>query len=103
MKMSEKEKCVKKLIDAKDDEIIDYVLRKPSLREKLINTIKEEVEGIMEDVFVNAIRAANERPPIWWQWLMLIIVGALSGIGIGIVLALKGGLVGSPVPPPPPS
>ena len=86
----------------KEEEIVEYVLQKPSLRQKIIESIKEDVEDALQATLVNAIRAANERPPQWWQWLLLFIFGAMGGVGLGVILAAKTGIVsGAPVPPPP--
>ena len=83
-----------------DDEIAEYVIRKRSLREKIIELITEDVEDALQNVLVNAIKTANERTPLWWQWVLLMLMGALGGIGIGLLLAVKTG-IGTSVPPPP--
>lgn len=75
------------LEDFSDEEIINYVLTKPSLRQQLLDMIKEDVEDALDATLVEAIKRANERPPVWWQWLLLFIFGALGGIGVGIALA----------------
>ncbi|ALL00064.1 hypothetical protein Pyrde_0014 [Pyrodictium delaneyi] len=85
-----------------EDEIVEYVVANRSVREKLIERIKEDVEDALEATLVNAIRAANERPPIWWQWLFLLAAGAMAGLGLGIVIAMKTGIAGGPSLPPPP-
>lgn len=91
------------LEDFKDEEIVEYVLAKPGLRQQLIERIKEDVADALDATLVEAIRRANERPPVWWQWLMLFVFGAMAGTGLGIIIAIKGGIVGAgaPVPPPP--
>lgn len=89
------------LEDFSPEEIVEYALENPAVRRGIIERIREDVEDALEATLVNAIRSANERPPIWWQWLLLFIFGTMAGIGLGIVLAVKGGVVSSSVPPPP--
>ena len=89
------------LDDFKPEEIVDYVIEKPSLRQLVIERIKEDVEDALDATLVNAIRAANERPPQWWQWLLLFLFGALGGMGLGVVLAAKTGVVAPASPPLP--
>lgn len=96
--MGKKEKTLE---DFKDEEVVDYVISKPSLRRRVIEAIKEDVEDALEATLVNAIRSANERPPVWWQWLLLFAFGAMGGIGLGIVLAVKTGIVAPQAPPLP--
>jgi len=85
----------------KDDEIVRQVLENRELRRKVIEAIKEDVEDALNATLVNAIRQANERPSKWWEWLFLIVAGLLGGVGLGLALAIKAGLAGAPVPPPP--
>ena len=89
------------LDDFKDEEIVDYVVEKPSLRQLVIERIKEDVEDALDATLVQAIRAANERPPQWWQWLLLFVFGALGGMGLGVILAVKTGIVAPQAPPLP--
>ena len=89
------------LDDFKPDEIIDYALEHPEIRRGIIERIKEDVADALDATLVNAIRSANQRPPEWWQWLLLFIFGALGGVGLGIVLAAKTGIVAPASPPLP--
>ncbi len=90
-----------RIVDAKDEELASACLERPNCRKSFIEKIREDVEDALQATLVNAIRAANERPPVWWQWLFLIAVGVMGGLGLGIVLAAKTG-IGSPSLPPPP-
>ena len=96
--------CKEKInvIQAKDEELANACLERPNCRKSFIEKVKEDVEDALQATLVNAIRAANERPPVWWQWLLLFVFGAMAGLGLGIVLAAKTGIVSGPSLPPPP-
>ena len=96
-----KKSSEKMLEDFKEDEVIEYVINKPSLRQRIIERIREDVEDALDATLVQAIRSANERPPVWWQWLMLFLFGAMAGVGLGIVLSVKTGIVAPAQPPLP--
>ncbi len=99
--MLRKKKDEISLDDFKPEEIVEYVIEKPSIRSMIIERIKEDVEDALDATLVQAIRAANERPPQWWQWLLLFIFGALGGMGLGVILAAKTGIVAPASPPLP--
>ena len=52
---------------------------------------EEQIQELVENIIVNALARAMERKPIWWQWLMLIVVGILAGMGLGAFLQLQFG------------
>jgi len=69
---------------------------------KLVEGLKEQREEAIKEAFnlfrdwfyetneiivLNILRRAAEKPPIWWQWLMLIAVGVLGGLGLGYFIA----------------
>jgi hypothetical protein len=54
---------------------------------KDVQQLLQELDVELGDIIVDIIRRASERPAVWWQWLMLIIVGILGGIGIGILIS----------------
>jgi len=72
-----------------EEELLEKVYNNPTLRKRFIERIREEVEDALNDVFVQAIRSANEREPLWWQWLLLFAFGALAGVGLGVVIGMK--------------
>ena len=87
----------------KPEELASKCLESPACRKAFIEQVKEDVEDALQKVFVESIKIAYERPPIWWQWLMLIGVGILGGVGLGLAIAQLTGL-GAPsveLPPPP--
>lgn len=43
-------------------------------------------------LFIDVLAEANEKELTWWQWLSLILVGALGGLGAGYYLGLQAGL-----------
>lgn len=47
----------------------------------------EVLEKELGDIIVSIIRRASERPPIWWQWLMLFVFGTLAGLGLGVLIS----------------
>lgn len=47
-----------------------------------------EDPGLIEESVMRGLQRALERPPIWWQWLMLLLFGAFGGLGVGVFLAL---------------
>jgi hypothetical protein len=98
-----KKECKEKVrvIDAKPEELAQACMDNPKCRQKFIEGVKEDVEDALQATLVNAIRSANERPPIWWQWLLLFVFGSFAGLGLGIVLAAKTGVVSPSLPPPP--
>ena len=71
------------------EELLERVYSDPSLRKQFIERVKEEVEDALNSVFVDAIKAASEREPLWWQWLLLFVFGALAGVGLGLALGVK--------------
>jgi len=73
----------------KGEECVRAVLEKPELRRAVLEAIKAEAEDVLQATLVEAIKRANERPPIWWQWLMILVMGAFGGLGLGIVVASK--------------
>jgi len=87
----------------KPAELAELCLESPKCREAFIEKVKEDVEDALQKVFVESIKAAYEKPPIWWQWLMLILVGVMGGLGLGVVLAphVLPSLSGPSLPPPP--
>jgi hypothetical protein len=72
-----------------EDELLERVYENPELRRRFIERVKGEVEDALNAVFVEAIKAANEREPVWWQWLLLFVFGALAGVGLGVVIGMK--------------
>ena len=74
---------------SKKDEIVATVLEDPDLRRRVIEAIKEDVEDALEATLVNAIKQANEKPSKWWEWLFLLVAGALAGMGLGYFLAMR--------------
>ena len=88
------------LAKAKPQDLANACLEDPECRTTFIEAVKEDVEDALNATLVNAIKTANERPPVWWQWLLLFIFGTFAGIGLGIVLSVKGGIVSAPSPPP---
>jgi len=50
-------------------------------------TLIEDPSTIEESV-MKGLQRALEKPPIWWQWLMLLLFGAFGGIGLGIFISL---------------
>ncbi len=87
----------------KPEELASKCLESPACRKSFVEKVKEDVEDVLNATLVEAIKRANERPPIWWQWLMLIGVGILGGVGLGLAIAQLTGL-GAPsveLPPPP--
>ena len=94
--MFRRRKEEEKEIELSDDKIIELVLNDRTLREKVIESIKDDVEDKLNVVLVEAIKQANERPSKWWEWLFLLFAGALAGVGIGFVMALQN--MGVPTP-----
>lgn len=60
-------------------------------RLKVVEMMKEEIADALDSILVEAIKAANERPAVWWQWLLLFTFGALAGVGLGFALAAISG------------
>ncbi len=54
---------------------------------KDVQQLLEELDTELGDIIVDIIHRASERPAIWWQWLMLILVGMAGGIGLGILIS----------------
>ncbi len=52
-----------------------------------VQQLLEELDTELGDIIVDIIHRASERPAIWWQWLMLILVGIDGGIGLGILIS----------------
>ena len=72
------------------EKCVEEVYNDPEARKQFIKMIEAEVSDTINTVLVNAIKAANERPSKWWEWLMLLAAGALAGTGLGVVLAFRG-------------
>jgi len=58
-----------------------------SSSEKDVQQLLEELDVELGDIIVDIIHRASERPAVWWQWLMLILVGVAGGIGLGILIS----------------
>jgi len=54
---------------------------------KDVQQFLEELDTQLGDIIVDIIHRASERPAVWWQWLMLILVGVAGGIGLGILIS----------------
>ena len=87
--------------DLSSEQMADECVNDPHCRQIFISKVVEDVEDALEATLVEAIKQANERPPLWWQWLLLFIFGALAGVGLGIVIAAKSGIVQPAAPPLP--
>ncbi len=59
----------------------------PECRKRVLEIVKEELEDALDKIVVEALKRASERPPIWWQWLILFGFGALAGMGVGLALS----------------
>ncbi len=53
---------------------------------RCLELVKDELQQQMDTIVVNTLRKASEKPPIWWQWLLLFIFGFLGGTGFGALL-----------------
>lgn len=86
-----------------EEELLEKIYNDPGLRKRFIERVKEEVDDALNAVFVEAIKTATEREPLWWQWLLLFVFGTLAGLGLGMVLGAKvmGGEAGQTVLLPP--
>jgi len=42
---------------------------------------------VIENAIAVGLQRAMEKPPIWWQWLILVAIGILGGIGLGAFLS----------------
>jgi hypothetical protein len=86
--------------------------REVERKRRLIKGLKERDEKALKEAFelfrdwfeetheiiaINTLRAAAEKPPVWWQWLMLIAIGVFGGIGLGILISTYL-LHGNPIP-----
>ncbi len=86
----------------KPEELASRCLESPQCRKQFIEKVKDDVEDVLNATLVEAIKRANERPPVWWQWLFLIGVGILGGLGLGLAVAQLTGLGGGSIELPPP-
>ena len=64
---------------------------------KAFRLFRDWFEETHEIIAVETLKRSLERPPIWWQWLMLLVVGALGGLGLGFALAINM-IHGTPIP-----
>jgi hypothetical protein len=83
-------------------ELAKKCVENPKCRKAFIELVKEDVEDALQKVFVEAVKTAYEKPPIWWQWLLLMGIGVLGGIGLGIALSPHVLPSFPEIPPPPP-
>ena len=56
-------------------------------RKAVLREFEEEARSTLAKVLTEAMREATEKPPIWWQWLMLMGMGVMGGIGLGLMIA----------------
>ena len=42
---------------------------------------------VLENAVAQGLQRAMEKPPIWWQWLLLFAIGVLGGTGLGAFLS----------------
>lgn len=66
----------------KDDQEIDME-QQLSIGEE----IADQIEQQLSDIIVNTLQRASEKPPIWWQWISLLLIGVAGGIGLGIAIS----------------
>ncbi len=52
-----------------------------------LELVKEQIQEQLDVIMVNALKRASERPSKWWEWLFLIIVGIMGGVGLGLLIA----------------
>lgn len=83
-------------------ELASKCLDSPQCRKAFIERVKEDVEDALNVVFVEAVKRAYEKPPIWWQWLMILAMGVFGGLGLGLAAAQLLGFGGPSVELPPP-
>jgi len=94
------------------EEEYERLRREVERKRRLIKGLKERDEKALKEAFelfrdwfeetheiiaINTLRAAAEKPPVWWQWLMLIAIGVFGGIGLGILISTYL-LHGNPIP-----
>ena len=53
-----------------------------------IEKSKSWLEENFSVIFVNVLRRTMEKPPIWWQWLGVLLMGLFGGIGLGLILGI---------------
>ena len=83
----------KRLFGKKKSEIITYyiqIMKSPTtaldINEKGEYSELEDTT-VLENAIATGLQRAMEKPPIWWQWIMLFAIGVLGGTGLGAFLS----------------
>ncbi|BAJ06122.1 hypothetical protein [Clavavirus yamagawaense] len=71
---------------------LEEVKRNPKLRREIVKLIEEEAQDTLGKVIINSFKKAAERPPTWWIWFSIMLMGFLGGLGTGLFMAYQGGV-----------
>lgn len=87
MRFGKKPKEERKLEEALSKSEGSKVVEEEDILRYCIGVSKDWLQKNLDVFVVDALRRATETPPIWWQWLLLVMVGVFAGIGLGVLIA----------------
>ena len=56
-----------------------------------IELSKTWLEENLSIIYVNVLRRTLEKPPVWWQWISILLMGVLAGVGLGVFIGIQFG------------